>query len=301
MSSEESVKGELEQELAKAKQRIADLEARITAEDAVRDKHIHWILVALDKAGLGVWDWDLRMNKISWADTTLRIYGLTREDFDGTYEAFISRVHPDDRERSRTNIRRVLEGPEGSCVIEHRIIRKDGAIRWTQGYGIAFFDENGKAYRLAGVTQDITQLKEEAAERERMQERVIEAQREALRQLGAPIIPLAANALAMPLVGTLTPERTMQVTETLLEAVTTRAAEHVILDVTGVAEVDTDVADGLLRVAQAVRLLGAEVALTGMQPAVARALVDLGVDMTSFVTKADLQSGIQWASRRGRR
>gem|GEM_PF-4228282 len=82
---------------------------------------------------------------------------------------------------------------------------------------------------------------------------------------------------------------------------TDRAAEFVILDVTGVPAVDTDVADGLLRVAQAVRLLGAEVALTGMQPGVARALVELGVDMSAFVTKADLQGGIAWARKNARR
>jgi rsbT co-antagonist protein RsbR len=210
----------------------------------------------------------------------------------------MERVHPEDRATLAARVDRVFQTTEPGYYSFYRIVRSDGEIRWIEAQGFAYRDATGKPYRLAGVVQDVTDRKRQEDERFAMQQQVIDAQRESLRQLGAPIIPLTANALAMPLVGTLTPERATLVTETLLDAVTARGAEFVILDVTGVPAVDNEVAEGLLRVAQAVRLLGAQIALTGMQPAVARSLVELGVDMSKFVTKADLQSGIAWASKR---
>ncbi|MDI1450634.1 PAS domain-containing protein [Polyangium sp. 6x1] len=301
MSQQDDSTSELARELARAKQRIAELEAQLAAEEAERAKNSPWIYDALESAGIGVWTWDIPRDTITWTNTVLAIYGLTRETFGGSLEEFMARVHPDDQHIVRSAVERVFTERKPGYLVEHRVVRPDGVIRWVRGTGFAYHDANGKPYRLAGVTEDITARIEAQDERCAMQQQIIDAQRESLRQLGAPIIPLTKNALAMPLVGALTAERATIVTETLLHAVTARAAEHVILDVTGVPSVDNEVAEGLLRVAQAVRLLGAEVALTGMQPAVAQALVELGVDMSAFVTKADLQSGISWASKRARR
>ncbi|MDC3959926.1 PAS domain-containing protein [Polyangium jinanense] len=301
MTQKNDSPSELASELARAKQRIAELEAQLAAEEAERAKQSPWIYDALSSAGIGVWTWDIPRDVITWTDTVLAIYGLTRETFGSNMTDFMARVHPDDQHVVQAAVARVFTEREPSYRVEHRVVRPDGELRWVRGTGYAYHDANGKPYRLAGVTEDITERIREQDERCAMQQQVIDAQRESLRQLGAPIIPLTRNALAMPLVGTLTAERATLVTETLLQAVTERAAEHVILDVTGVPSVDNEVADGLLRVAQAVRLLGAEVALTGMQPAVAQALVELGVDMSTFVTKADLQSGIRWASKRAQR
>lgn len=288
--------------LEQAKQRVADLEARLEAEAKEREKNPHWVLALLDSANIGLWEWDIQRNKIGWADATLNIYGVTHETFDGTFESYEKLVHPDDLPHIKSVLQNFFQGTGSSYFIEHRLIRpNDGSMRALKAWGYLYRDAAGKPYRLCGIIHDVTELKQEEEARALMQQQIIDTQRETLRQIGAPIIPLAANTLVMPLVGTLTPERATIVTETLLHAVTERGAEFVILDVTGVPAVDTEVADGLLRVAQAVRLLGAEVALTGMQPGVARALVELGVDMSAFVTKADLQGGIAWARKKGQR
>ena len=288
--------------LEQAKQRIADLEARLEAEAKEREKRPHWALALLDTANIGLWEWDIQRNKITWADATLAIYGVTRETFDGRFESYQVLIHPEDVDHVLSTVQRTFEGGGSSYYIEHRLIRgDDGTTRALKAWGYLYRDDAGKPYRMCGIIHDVTELKREEEARAAMQQQIIDTQRETLRQIGAPIIPLAANTLAMPLVGTLTPERAAIVTETLLHAVTERGAEFVILDVTGVPAVDAEVADALLRVAQAVRLLGAEVALTGMQPGVARALVELGVDMSAFVTKADLQGGIAWARKNGKR
>jgi rsbT co-antagonist protein RsbR len=287
--------------LESAQKRIAELEARIEAEAKEREAYPHWALALLDSANIGLWEWDITIDKITWSDAVLTTFGVTRETFVGTLEAYMGLLHEDDRATVSQRVEQAFADEAPAYFIEHRLVRPDGEERVLSAHGYLFRDTSGKPYRLCGIVQDVTEQKRKEDERAAMQQQIIDSQRENLRQLGAPIIPLAANTLAMPLVGTLTPERAQIVTETLLHAVTERGAEFVILDVTGVPSVDTEVADGLLRVAQAVRLLGAEVALTGMQPGVARALVELGVDMSAFVTKADLQGGIAWARKRGKR
>jgi len=81
----------------------------------------------------------------------------------------------------------------------------------------------------------------------------------------------------------------------LLDGVSQQGATHVILDVTGVPEADAGMADALLRASQAVKLLGAEVILTGIKPAFARAMIELGVEVGALVTRATLAGGIRVA------
>lgn len=80
--------------------------------------------------------------------------------------------------------------------------------------------------------------------------------------------------------------------ETLLEGVARHQAALVILDITGVAVVDTQVAQGLIQATQAVKLLGAQVILTGIQPQFAQTLVHLGIDLRGIQTRSSLQAGI---------
>lgn len=99
----------------------------------------------------------------------------------------------------------------------------------------------------------------------------------------------------MPLIGAMNPQRAAQMMETLLRGVTSRGARVAILDVTGVREVDTHIADMLVRAAQSVRLLGARVVLTGVRAGVAQVLVQLGVHLGEITTRRTLQDGIRWA------
>lgn len=126
---------------------------------------------------------------------------------------------------------------------------------------------------------------------------VIRAQEAALRELSTPLIPLSDTAVVMPLIGSIDSTRARQIMETLLEGIASNAANLVILDITGVPIVDTQVANGLIQAAQAAKLLGARVVLTGIRPEVAQTLVGLGVDLRGIVTRSTLQSGIAYALR----
>jgi rsbT co-antagonist protein RsbR len=130
----------------------------------------------------------------------------------------------------------------------------------------------------------------------RDQEEMIRAQQAVLAELSTPLIPISEHVMVMPLIGGVDSRRAQQVLETLLSGVATSHAQIAILDITGVPVVDTQVADALVRAAQAVKLLGAQVVLTGIRPEVAQTLVGLGADLVSIVTRSSLQSGIAYAT-----
>ncbi len=149
------------------------------------------------------------------------------------------------------------------------------------------------------IIRDLTEQMQAEAERAALQQQVIEAQREALRELSTPLIPITDQVVIMPLIGTIDSNRAQLVMESLLEGVAANRARLAIIDITGVSVVDTQVAQALVSAAQAVKLLGAQVMLTGIQPQIAQTLVHLGVDLSGIITRGSLQSGIAAALREG--
>jgi rsbT co-antagonist protein RsbR len=157
------------------------------------------------------------------------------------------------------------------------------------------FDEHHNVYAIGTITTDITEQKKIEQARLALQQEIIEAQQNALRELSTPLVPIAEGVVAMPLVGEIDNQRAQQIIETLLVGVSQRQADTAIIDITGVKVVDTHVAQALLRAAQAASLLGSQVVLTGIGPEVAQSLVQLGADLGQLVTRSDLQSGIAFA------
>src|SRR5215213_2810468 len=132
-------------------------------------------------------------------------------------------------------------------------------------------------------------------DRARLREEVIRMQAAMLEELSTPLIPLSDAVVIMPLVGTIDSKRAEQILAVVSQGVVSKGARVAIIDITGVPAVDTHVASVLIRASQAVRLLGAEVVLTGIRSRVARALVELGVDLGGLVTRGSLQAGITYA------
>lgn len=153
---------------------------------------------------------------------------------------------------------------------------------------------------LLALVEDISIQVHAEQERMTIQERMIEAQQEALRELSTPLIPISAGIVVMPLIGSVNRWRAQQMMQTMLEGIQQHRAAVVILDVTGVSHIDAQIAHDLLETVQAVRLLGAQVVLTGIRPDVAETLVRLDIDMRGIVTSSTLQSGIAYVLRRPR-
>jgi rsbT co-antagonist protein RsbR len=117
----------------------------------------------------------------------------------------------------------------------------------------------------------------------------------AIRELSTPVIRVHERVLMLPLVGTVDSHRAEQIMEMLLTRVVEEQARAVIIDIAGVAVVDTKVADHLLKTTEAVRLLGAQTILTGISAQVARTIVQLGVDISMMHTRTRLAEGIELA------
>jgi rsbT co-antagonist protein RsbR len=146
-----------------------------------------------------------------------------------------------------------------------------------------------------GRGQDITERRQIEEERQRLQEELIQAQAAALEELSTPLIPISDKTLVMPLVGRIDSRRAARVLEALLNGITLQHADLAIIDITGVSVVDTQVANAIIQTARAVKLVGAQVVLTGIRPEVAQTLVSLGVDLGDIVTRSTLQSGIAYS------
>jgi anti-anti-sigma regulatory factor/HAMP domain-containing protein len=122
----------------------------------------------------------------------------------------------------------------------------------------------------------------------------IEEQRAVIREMSVPALPISATTVVMPLVGALDSVRLRLVQEQALQMLERSSARYLLLDITGVPVVDTQVAHGLIQVVQAARLLSARVVVVGIRPEVAQALVGLGIDLTGVITRSTLQSGIAY-------
>lgn len=157
------------------------------------------------------------------------------------------------------------------------------------------FNREGRAFAACSTVMEITSLVQAREMNERLQKELIRVQEESLRALSTPVLPIAEGVLVMPLVGAIDRSRAELVLSTLLQGVTEHRADVVILDITGVPQVDGAIAATLGRAAQAVKLLGAEAVLTGVRPQIAQTLVSLGVELTGIVLKSTLQSGVAYA------
>jgi rsbT co-antagonist protein RsbR len=128
-------------------------------------------------------------------------------------------------------------------------------------------------------------------------ERVINMQQEAIRELSSPVLQVRDKLLILPLIGVIDSQRAMQITDSLLHAIRVNRARVVVIDITGVAAVDSKVANHLLQTVATSQLMGTKVIVTGLSAEVAQALVALGIDLSTVNTVGDLQGGLEEAEQ----
>jgi len=129
-----------------------------TAIEALRLSEQRYAL-AQRAANIGSWDWDINSGDLHWSDRIEPLFGFAPGQFKGTYEAFLECVHPDDRRHVVDLVNASIER-DADYYIEHRIVRPDGTVRWVSETGDVFRDEQGRAIRMLGIVQDITERKQ---------------------------------------------------------------------------------------------------------------------------------------------
>jgi rsbT co-antagonist protein RsbR len=129
-------------------------------------------------------------------------------------------------------------------------------------------------------------------------ESTMRKQQEAIRELSTPVLQIRERLLLLPIIGVIDTHRARLVTDSLLRSIRDTRAKVVVMDVTGVATIDSKVANHLIQTVTAAKLMGAHVIVTGLSSDVAQALVALGLDLVKLDTAGDLQGGIEEAERR---
>jgi rsbT co-antagonist protein RsbR len=129
-------------------------------------------------------------------------------------------------------------------------------------------------------------------------EEIIKGQQAAFLELSTPVIQLWPGVLALPLIGMLDNARIQQAMEALLQEIVRSSSHLVIIDITGVPTVDTQVAQHLMKTAAAARLMGADCIVSGIRPQIAQTIVHLGVELGDLTTKAKLSDAFALALKR---
>ena len=174
----------------------------------------------------------------------------------------------------------LLKAIGGAVMKRFRDAPEDGFESFMALEKVAFFD--------VGIIVDVLVFE---------RERVIGRQQEAIRELSTPVLQVRDRLLILPIIGVIDTHRARLLTDNLLRAIRAKRARVVVVDVTGVAAVDSKVANHLLQAVTASRLMGATVIVTGLSSEVAQTLVTLGVDLSRLNTIGDLQGGIEEAER----
>ncbi len=197
-------------------------------------------------------------------------------------------------ERMATQAARGVTSPEG--ILGAMLALRDGYWRSLSRYYLEDPDRLIAALKVfEPVSNKILVMVAMAFGAER--ERVMRQQQEAIRELSTPVMRVRDQLLILPIVGLIDTDRARQLTEQLLTAIREFRAMVVVMDITGVGAVDSKVANHLIQTVDAARLLGTDVIMTGVSPAVAQTIVTVGVDLSRIHTVGDLQGGIDLADR----
>lgn len=223
---------------------------------------------------------------LTWNAAAQRLKGWTSDEIVGQH---FSRFYPpDDVEKGKTRMELEAAARDGKYEDEGWRVRKDGSRFWANVIITALRGSDGSLKGFGKVTRDIT-------ERRNNEERIRRQSQEIQEMATVPIVQVWEGIVLVPLIGTLDSQRTQQLMERLLHRITETSSPVAVLDITGVPTIDTQTAQHLIETTSAVRLLGAEVILTGVRPIIAQTLVHLGIDLTNVITRSSLAAGLRMA------
>jgi anti-anti-sigma regulatory factor len=227
--------------------------------------------------------------------------------------AMMERVAPDDRTRFEQLVADAA-ALDASFSWSGRVVPRAGDPRWIEVQVVGEVDWEG-ARRWYALALDVTlrrraelELESELEARnlalarsEEAKGVLLERLRVAVEDTSSPILEVWEGVLAMPIVGLVDSRRTADMVGRLLSEIARTQASFVIVDLTGVEGVDTKTADHLMKLMRKVEVIGARCVLTGIQPAMAETLVDLGVDFGRLTTLRNLKHGLRAALQEARR
>jgi PAS domain S-box-containing protein len=125
--------------------------------DALKDSK-RLLNIVLDAAHMGVWEWDIKTNKLRWSGSIQELYLHPTKSFSESFDEYMKGVHPDDRSKIINGLKTSLQLLR-PYFVEHRVIRKDGTVRWVEAYGNVYKNKSGEPISMTGTVQDVTSRK----------------------------------------------------------------------------------------------------------------------------------------------
>jgi rsbT co-antagonist protein RsbR len=223
---------------------------------------------------------------ISWNPAAQQLKGWTSEEIIGQH--FSKFYLPEDIQKGKPQTELETAARVGRYEDEGWRVRKDGSRFWANVVVTALRDKDGKLRAFGKVTRDLTERRTAEETRKRQAQEIFDT-------AVVPVVQVWDGIVLVPLIGTLDSQRTQQLMERLLQRVTESGSPVAILDITGVPAIDTQTAQHLIETIAAVRLLGAEVVMTGVRPSIAQTLVHLGIDLSNVMTRSSLTAGLRMA------
>lgn len=235
-----------------------------------------YAIVLLDKDG----------HVLTWNSAAERLKGWKAEEIVGQH---FSRFYPpEDNLKGKTTMELKQAEEKGRYEEEGWRVRKDGTRYWANVVITALRDERGNLRGFGKVTRDLS-------EQRLADEKIKKQNQEIMEMASVPVVQVWEGIVLVPIIGTLDSQRTQQLMERLLQRITETGSPAAILDITGVPTIDSQTAQHLIETVSAVRLLGAEVVLTGIRPVIAQTLVHLGINLENVVTRSSLAGGLRMA------
>ena len=167
---------------------------------------------------------------------------------------------------------------------EYKRIGKNGGEVFIQASYNPILDLNGKPMKVLKIASDVTEQKRLEAERTKQAALIME--------MSTPVMRLWDSILLLPIVGLVDSKRAQLIMETVLQKILDYQAKVIILDIQGVPAVDSAVANRLIKVTKATRLMGCTCIVTGISPEISQALVNLGIELTDILTQSTLKDGV---------
>ena len=249
--------------------------SRLNTDDSFRlfvDSVSDYAIVMLDPEG----------HIVSWNTGAERIKGWHQDEIVGKH---FSAFYPADAiARGLPEQELKVAAKEGRYLDEGWRVRKDGKTFWASVVITALRDKDGSLRGYGKVTRDLTER------RQTMQR--LQAQAREIMELSTPVMQVWQGVVVAPLIGSLDSQRTQQFMERLLNRIVETNSPMALVDIMGVPTIDTQTAQHLIETISAVRLLGAQVVLTGVRPAIAQTLVHLGIDLSNIITRSSLAAGL---------
>jgi PAS domain S-box-containing protein len=177
---------------------MRDVTERKRAEEALRtnEERLH---LAATAGNVGIWDLDVVRDKLTWDESMYALYGISKAEFSGAYDAWSRTLHPEDRQFAEGEIQAALRG-EREFSPEFRIVRPDGTVRNIKAAAKTFYDQHGNPLRMIGTNIDITESKQAEQALRKADQRKDEFLAMLAHELRNPLAPIrnAAYVLAQP-------------------------------------------------------------------------------------------------------